>query len=212
MNIRLTINSHQWHWYLRPLGQTFFLQLLFIFQIEKSSFSAFWMKKAQRYLCYFQPATNQIDHKAGKQNSDQAISPSDGFTCKQGTTKAELSTQCTFAIKMLSKWLISKYLIRRASCLKGRPNNLSCSSYSMGQGSESLFICSLTWCQKMKVQLFQISYCTSEPAASKSQIANCHLQQSRRKFGKALKLQKSSLHSCQNGFVRQNSNSRSHLL
>ena len=209
MNIRMTINSHQWHWYLRPLGQTFFLQFLFIFQIEKKFFSAFWMKKAQRYLCYFQPATN---HKAGKQNSDQAISPSDGVTCKQGTTKAELSTQCTFAIKMLSKWLISKYLIRRASCLKGRPNNLSCSSYSLGQGSEFLFICSLTCCQKMKVQLFQISYCTSEPAASKSQIANCHLQQSRRKFGKALKLQKSSLHSCQNGFVRQNSNSRSHLL
>ena len=84
-------------------GTNVFLQLLFIFQIEKNSFSAFWLKKAQRYLCYFQPAANQIDHKAGEQNSDQAISPSDGFTCKQGTTKAELSTQCTFAIKMLSK-------------------------------------------------------------------------------------------------------------
>ena len=46
------------------------------------------MKKAQICLCYFQPATNQIDHKAGKQNLDQAISPSDGVTCKQGTTKS----------------------------------------------------------------------------------------------------------------------------
>ena len=83
-------------------GTNVFLQLLF-FQIENVLFSAFWLKKAQRYLCYFQPAANQIDHKAGKQNLDQAISPSDGVTCKQGTTKAELSTQCTFAIKMLSK-------------------------------------------------------------------------------------------------------------
>ena len=208
MKIRMTINSHRWHWYLRPLGQTFFFVSPFYFSNRKKFFFCFLDEKSPDISLLL-----STDHKAGKQNLDQAISPSDGFTCKQGTTKAELSTQCIFAIKMLSKWLISKYLIRKSSCLKGRPNNLNnCSSYSMGQGSESLFICSLTCCQKMKVQLFQISYCTSEPAASKSQIANCHLQQSRSKFDKALKLQKSSLHSCQNGFVRQNSNSRSHLL
>ena len=39
------------------LGTNVFFAIPFYFSNRKKN-SAFWMKKAQRYLCYFQPATN----------------------------------------------------------------------------------------------------------------------------------------------------------
>ena len=46
MKIRMTINSHQWHWYLRPLGQTFFFAIPFYFSNRKKVFFCFLDEKS----------------------------------------------------------------------------------------------------------------------------------------------------------------------